>query len=82
MDQKTIMDMRKVLDSMEEAVKMQNRANAERRAKKAEKEREEFEEKLRRAAASKAELEGLASKVKGSDEAVQRDQLVNLVSMF
>lgn len=82
MDQKTIMDMRKVLDSMEEAVKMQNRANAERRAKKAEKEREEFEEKLRRAAASKAELEGLASKVKGSDEAVQRDQLVNLVSLF
>lgn len=82
MDQKTIMDMRKVLDSMEEAVKMQNRANAERRAKKAEKEREEFEEKLKRAAASKAELEGLASKVKGSDEAVQRDQLVNLVSLF
>lgn len=82
MDQKTIMDMRKVIDSMEEAVKMQNRANAERRAKKAEKEREEFEEKLKRAAASKAELEGLASKVKGSDEAVQRDQLVNLVSLF
>lgn len=82
MNQNAIMEMRKMLDSMEEAVKMQNRANAERRAKKAEKEREEFEEKLKRAAASKAELEGLASKVKGSDEAVQRDQLVNLVSLF
>lgn len=82
MNQKTIMDMRKMLDSMEEAVKMQNRVNAERRAKKAEREREEFEEKLRRAAASRAELERLASKVKGSDEAVQRDQLVSLISMF
>ena len=41
----------------------------------------EFEEKLMRAAASKAELEGLASKIKGSENAVIRDQLVTLVTM-
>lgn len=82
MNQKTIMDMRKMLDSMEESVKMQNRVNAERRAKKAEREREEFEEKLRRAAVNKVELESLASKVKGSDDAVQRDQLVSLISIL
>lgn len=82
MNQAALMDMRKMIDSMEETVKMQNRANAERRAKKAEQEQEEFEEKLMRAAASKAELEGLASKIKGSENAVLRDQLVNLVSTF
>lgn len=82
MNQAALMDMRKMIDSMEETVKMQNRANAERRAKKAEQEQEEFEEKLMRAAASKAELEGLASKIKGSENAVLRDQLVNLASTF
>lgn len=80
MNQTTLMDMKKMIDSMEDAIKMQNRSNAERRARKAAREQEEFEEKLMRAAASKAELEGLASKVKGTDEAVMRDQLVNLVS--
>lgn len=82
MKQAALMDMRKMIDSMEETVKMQNRANAERRAKKAEQEQDEFEEKLMRAAASKAELEGLASKIKGSENAVLRDQLVNLASTF
>lgn len=82
MNQAALTDMRKMIDSMEETVKMQNRANAERRAKKAEQEQEEFEEKLMRAAASKAELEGLASKIKGSENAVLRDQLVNLASTF
>lgn len=81
MNQTTLMDMKKMIDSMEDAIKMQNRSNAERRARKAAREQEEFEEKLMRAAASKAELEGLASKVKGTDEAVMRDQLVNLVSL-
>lgn len=35
-----------------------------------------------RTATSKAELEALASRVKGSENAVLRDQLVNLVSTF
>lgn len=82
MNQATWIDMRKMIDSMEQTVKMQNRANAERRAKKAEQEQEEFEEKLMRTATSKAELEALASRVKGSENAVLRDQLVNLVSTF
>lgn len=80
MNQTAIMDMRKMLDSMENTMKMQNLANTERRAKKAEREQEEFEEKLMRAAVSKIELEGLASKIKGSEDAVLRDQLVNLIS--
>lgn len=80
MNQTELMEMRKWVDTMEDTIKMQNRANAERRAKKAEQEQKEFEEKLMRAAASKAELEGLASKIKGSDNAVLRDQLVNLVT--
>lgn len=80
MNQTELMEMRKWMDTMEDTIKMQNRANAERRAKKAEQEQKEFEEKLMRAAASKAELEGLASKIKGSDNAILRDQLVNLVS--
>lgn len=80
MNQTELMEMRKWMDTMEDTIKMQNRANAERRAKKAEQEQKEFEEKLMRAAASKAELEGLASKIKGSENAILRDQLVNLVS--
>lgn len=80
MNQTALMDMRKMLDSMENTMKMQHHANTERRAKKAEREQEEFEEKLMRAAASKIELEGLASKIKGSEDAVLRDQLVNLIS--
>ena len=82
MNQTALMDMRKMISSMEDTIKMQNRANTERRARKAAQEKEEFEEKLSRAAASKAELEGLASKIKGSENAVLRDQIVNLVSMF
>lgn len=81
MNQANLMEMRKWIDTMEETVKAQNRANAERRAKKAEQEQKEFEEKLMRAATSKAELEGLASKIKGSENAVIRDQLVTLVTM-
>lgn len=81
MDQIMLADMRKLIDTMEDAVKKQNQANAESRAKKAKREQEEFEEKLMRVAASKAELQGLASKIKGSENATLRDQFVNLISM-
>lgn len=80
MNQAVLTDMRKLMDSMEDTIKKQNRANAESRAKKAKQEQDEFEEKLMRAAASKAELQGLASKVKGSENAILRDQLVNLIT--
>lgn len=81
MNQAVLTDMRKLMDSMEDTIKKQNRANAERRAKKAKREQDEFEEKLMRAAASKEELQGLASKVKGSENAILRDQLVNLIAI-
>lgn len=73
-------DMRQLMDSMENTLKLQNRARAERRAAEAERDKKEFQEKLMRAAVSKMELEELASKVKGSDDAVQRDQLINLLT--
>lgn len=75
-----MMDMRQLMASMENTLKLQNRARAQRRAEEAERDKKEFQEKLRRAAASKIELEELASKVKGSDDAVQRDQLVSLMT--
>lgn len=73
-------DMRQLMDSMENTLKLQNRARAQRRAEKAEREKKEFREKLVRAAASRMELEGLASKAKGSDDAVQRDQLISMMA--
>lgn len=75
-----MMDMRQLMDSMENTIKLQNRARAQRRAEEAERDKKEFQEKLMRAAVSKAELDGLASKVKGSDDAVQRDQLIALMT--
>ncbi len=75
-----MMDMRQLIASMENTLKLQNRARAERRAEEAERDKKEFQEKLMRAAVSKMELEELASKAKGSDDAVQRDQLVNLMT--
>lgn len=72
-------DMTQMLNSMENAMKLQNQAKAERRARKAEQEKKEFREKLMRAAASEMELDGMASKVKGADDAVQRDQLIGLM---
>ena len=74
-----MMDMRQLMDSMENTLKLQNRARAQRRADEAERDKKEFQEKLMRAAASKMELEGLASKANGSDDAVQRDQLISLM---
>lgn len=72
-------DMAQLLHSMENTVKLQNRASAERRARKAEQEKKEFLEKLQQAASSKVELDGIASKVKGSEDAVQRDQLIGMM---
>ena len=72
-------DMAQLMNTMENTLKLQIRATAERRARKAEQDRKEFQEKLMQAAASKTELDGLASKVKGEEEAVQRDQLMGLL---
>lgn len=74
-----MIDMTQMLYSMENTMKLQTRARAERRAAKAEQEKKEFLEKLMRAEASKIELDGLASRVKGSDDAVQRDQLIGMM---
>ncbi len=78
----TIMDMSQLLDSMENSIKLQGRAKAEKRARQAEREQKEFKEKLMRIASSQMELEGMAQKVKGTDAAVQRDQLVGLMGGF
>ncbi len=73
-------DMTQMLHTMENNLRLQNRARAERRARKAEQEKREFQEKLMQAAASKVELDGMASRVKGSQDAVQRDQLIGMMS--
>ncbi|MCI9318931.1 MAG: hypothetical protein HFH05_02495 [Lachnospiraceae bacterium] len=75
-------DMRQLMSSMENTMRLQNRARAQRRAEEAERDKKEFKEKLLRAAVSKTELDGLASKAKGSDDAVQRDQLVGLMGGY
>lgn len=72
-------DVMKLLQSMENTIKLQSRADAERRARRAEQEQKEFMEKLRQAAVSKAELDGMASKVKGSEDAMRRDQLIGMI---
>ena len=72
-------DLSQMIYSMEHTLRVQNQARAQRRAEKAEKEKREFQEKLMRTAASRMELEGLASRVKGSQDAVQRDQLIGMM---
>lgn len=72
-------NMTQLLHSMENTIKLQNRASAERRARKAEQEKKEFLEKLQQAAVSKVELDGKVSKVKGAQDAVQRDQLIGMM---
>ena len=67
--------MKQLLDSME----MQQQARAERRAEEAERERKAFQEKLMRAAVTKTELDSMVSKVKGRQDAVQRDQLIGMM---
>ena len=76
------MDMKQLLNSMEDSIKLQGRARAEKRARRAEQEQEEFKEKLMRVAASQMELDGMAAKKKGTDAAVQRDQLIGLMGGF
>ena len=76
------MDMKQLLNSMEDSIKLQGRARAEKRARRAEQEQEEFKEKLMRIAASQMELDGMAAKKKGTDAAVQRDQLIGLMGGF
>ncbi|MCH5334000.1 MAG: hypothetical protein J1D89_08585 [Agathobacter sp.] len=76
------MNMQQLINSMENTIKLQARASAEKRARRAEREQKEFEEKLMRAAASQMELDGLAAKKKGTDAAVRRDQLIGLMGGF
>lgn len=68
-------DMKQLFASMEETMKLRYRASAERRAREAEQEQKNFREKLMRAAASENELDGMASKAKGRQDATVRDQL-------
>lgn len=75
-------DMKQLLSSMESNIKLRGRARAEKRAREAEREQKEFREKLMRAAASQAELESMAKKIKGTDAAMQRDQLTGLMGGF
>ena len=72
-------NMTQLINSMENSIKLRNRAQAQRRAERAEQEKKEFLEKLMRAASSDLELDGMASKMKGSDDAVQRDQLMGFL---
>lgn len=69
-------DMIQMLDAMENSIRRQIQAKAARRAAKAEQDEKEFQEKLARAAASKTELDTMASTVKGNEAAMQRDQLI------
>ena len=74
-----INEMEQMLLSMENSIKLQYQARAERRAEDAARDRQEFQEKLMRAANSQLELDTMASKIKGADDAVQRDQLIGLM---
>lgn len=78
----TAMDMKQLLGSMENTIRLQGRARAEKRAREAEHEQKEFKEKLMRIAASQTELENMAGKIKGSGAAIQRDQLTGLPGGF
>ena len=71
--------MKQVLDSMENKIRLRSQAQAERRAEDAAREKKAFQEKLMLAAASKAQLDGMASNVKGKQDAVLRDQLMGLM---
>lgn len=71
--------MKQVLDSMELSVKLRNQARAERRAEDAENARRDFQKKLLNAANSKLALEAEVSGIKGTEDAVQRDQLMAMM---
>lgn len=70
--------MTSLLDSMEETIKLQSRAKAEQRARKAQQQEEDFREKLMRTASSKMELDSEATRLKGAKDAVLRDQFMGL----
>ncbi len=72
-------EMKHLLDTMENSVKLRSQARAERRAEEAEREKHAFQEKLLIAAASKTELDGMSSSLKGKQDAVLRDQLMGLM---
>lgn len=74
-----ISEMQQVVDSMEYAVKTRSQARAERRAEEAEQEKKAFLEKLRLAEVTKTELDSQASKAKGAQDAVVRDQLMGFL---
>lgn len=74
-----INEMKQLLDSMENSVKLRSQARAERRAEEAERAKHAFQEKLLIAAAGKAELDSMSSNVKGKQDAVLRDQLMGLM---
>jgi len=71
--------MKQVMDSMELSIKLRNQARAERRAEDAENARRDFQKKLMRAANSKLELDAEVSGIKGTEDAVQRDQLMAMM---
>lgn len=71
-------NMTSLLDSMEETIKLQSRAKAEQRARKAQQQEEDFREKLMRTAISEMELDGEATRLKGAKDAVLRDQFMGL----
>lgn len=71
--------MRQVLDSMENSIRLRSQAKAERRANEAARQKRDFEQKLLLAEATGTELDSMASKVKGTQDAVLRDQLMGLM---
>ena len=75
----TLDGMAQVLNSMENAVKLRNQARAERRAEEAAQAQKDFQKKLMLAATTETELDSLASRAKGSHDAVLRDQLMGLM---
>ena len=75
----TLNGMAQVLDSMENAIKLRNQARAEQRAEEAEQAKKAFQQKLMLAASTQTELDSMASKAKGSHDAVLRDQLMGLM---
>ena len=75
----TLDGMAQVLNSMENTVKLRNQARAERRAEEAAQAQNDFQKKLMLAATTKTELDSLASRAKGSHDAVLRDQLMGLM---
>ncbi len=71
--------MKQVLNSMENKIKLRSQAQAERRAEEAEAQKRAFQAKLLAASANKLELDSMSSQIKGSQDAVQRDQLVGMM---